>query len=873
MNNIEISFEQPWLLLLVIPAFAIILIPFLLLPKKRRGTFQKITPVVLHLFIVSILVLILSGLHFVKSIENQAVMLLLDFSHSTMPVQEFIVAHADEILDAMDEEVPIGVIAFGGEQVYVVEIPGGNPDAPSSGLFDNGQLTASELTARVSEIVTDATDIAGALEYAVQLMPEGLDKRIILLSDGKETDRDALDTARILATQKVRIDAMYFDTTPSDVPEMQISTVSIPEGAYIGDDITITVELESNVVNNAVLKLYDETRLLLEQEISMMPGLYMTELSIPQITSGPHTYQLVLHPEADTVAESNQGYAHIEVAGESSILVIADTLKNAAFLDNILSDGNIVDTTTVFNAPDSILELCNYDEIILVNANYSGLPDGYDQLLHTYVSTYGRSLLTVGGPNTYMFGNMQDTVLEEMLPVSFTLEEESKGESVALMLVLDCSSSMNRNLLSVAKQGAIKCVEAMTDNDYVGIISFNSTARLRSEIIQATDDNKDTLTRAISALTTGRGTYYVEALELAHEKLLVSEAEKKHVIFLSDGEPTDRGYIQAVEAMAEDGITVSTIGLSHSSNSLSNMADTGSGRYYYVQTATDLPDIMVTETEQIAVSNKISGEFTTIVATESELTEGLDVTGLPILTGYIGTTLKEDAVSYLVTDREHPLYATWQYGEGTVAFFASDLYGEWSSRWMADADAQALVKSMVSTSVSDVHSDSAFRMNVELQGKTADIAVHTPTADTGHELTVTAVKGRKKQEYTLKQTDPDTYSGTIEVSESGVYELMIVEEDTLGNVIDYANVPLTVSYFSEYDAFAESGQKLLEDICDTTDGIFADNTAALIDSDFESAKLIYNPMVPLGIFVALLLLADIAIRKIRWKDIRNLFRK
>lgn len=862
MNNIEISFDRPWLLLLAIPAFATILIPFLLLPRKRRCTLRKRVPVILHMMMVSILVLILSGLTFVKSIDNQAVMLLLDFSHSTTSLQEAIADHAEEILGAMDGKVPLGVIAFGGNQIYAVEMHG-----------SNRKITAEELTATVPEIVTDATDINSALEYAVSLMPEDLNKRIILLSDGAETDRDALNYAQYLATQNVRIDAMYFDTTDSHLPEMQISTVSIPEGAYVGDDITITVELQSNVVNNAVLKLYDETRLLAEQEVAMMPGLFMTELSIPKITSGSHTYQLVLHPEQDTVSENNQGYAHIEVAGESSVLVIADTLKNAAFLDNILSDGNVVDTTTVFNAPDSILELCNYDEVILVNANYNGLPDGYDELLRTYVGVYGRSLLTVGGLNTYMFGNMQGTALEEMLPVSFTLEEETEGESVALMLVLDCSSSMNRQLLSVAKQGAIKCVEAMTDNDYVGVISFNTTARLRSEIIQATDDNKDLLTRTISGLTTGRGTYYVEALELAHEELNKATADKRHVIFLSDGEPTDRGYVQAVEAMAEDGITVSTIGLSHSSNSLSNMAESGSGRYYYVQTATDLPDIMVTETEQIVVSNNISGEFATIIAKDSHLTTGISAEDLPVLTGYIGTTIKEDATAYLVSEKDHPLYATWQYGEGTVAFFASDLYGEWSSRWMNNATAQTLVRSMVATTVSEVHKDSAFRVNVDLQGKTAEIAVHTPTINTGNQLTVTAVKGRDQKEYSLKQTDPDTYSGTIEITKTGVYQLMIVEEDTSGTVIDYTQIPLAVSYFSEYNAFTEAGQDLLENLCKTTDGIFTDNISEIVNSDFDSTKLIYNPLIPFGILMALLLLADIAVRKIRWKDIKHLFAK
>lgn len=303
------------------------------------------------------------------------------------------------------------------------------------------------------------------------------------------------------------------------------------------------------------------------------------------------------------------------------------------------------------------------------------------------------------------------------------------------------------------------------------------------------------------------------------------------------------------------------------------MADTGSGRYYYVQSATDLPDIMLTETEQIAVSNNISGEFSPIIAEDSDLTTGISAGDLPILTGYIGTTIKEDATAYLVSDKEHPLFAAWQYGEGTVAFFASDLFGNWSARWMQNATAQNLVRAFVSTTVDEVHNESAFHVNVTLRGKTAEITVDTPTTNTDHKLTVTAVKGNKQSDYTLSQTDADTYEGSIKVTDSGVYDLMIVEKDSSGTVVDYAQTFLTVSYFSEYNAFATEGQTLLANLCEATGGLLAGNISEIVNSDFDSIQLIYNPLIPLGILVALLLLADIAIRKVRWKDIKNLFKK
>ena len=62
------------------------------------------------------------------------------------------------------------------------------------------------------------------------------------------------------------------------------------------------------------------------------------------------------------------------------------------------------------------------------------------------------------------------------------------------------------------------------------------------------------------------------ALELAREQLSDADAEVRHVIFLSDGEPSDDGFLDIVEDMAEEGITLTAIALGYSSPVLSSMA-------------------------------------------------------------------------------------------------------------------------------------------------------------------------------------------------------------------------------------------------------------------------------------------------------------
>ena len=143
------------------------------------------------------------------------------------------------------------------------------------------------------------------------------------------------------------------------------------------------------------------------------------------------------------------------MSGESTVLIIADTLRNAQPLADLLSQENKVTTTTAIHAPSTLVELCKYDAVVMSNVYYYALPNGFEKILQEYVGSHGRTLVAVGGKDTFMYGEMQDTLLQDMLPVTLSLEGSVGGNSVALMLVLDCSSSMVGGNLSVAKQGAI----------------------------------------------------------------------------------------------------------------------------------------------------------------------------------------------------------------------------------------------------------------------------------------------------------------------------------------------------------------------------------------------------------------------------------
>ena len=855
MSNIDFTFEHPLCLLLILPVLAIVLLPFFLMPKKRRYTVKRIVPLVLHCLLAIALVLILAGFAVVKQVNEQAVVLLVDLSYSTESVEESMRSHAKELLEKIDETAPVGVVAFGENQIYCVKLDDGSRSL---------QLEKPEV---------EATDLEQALNYAASLAPDDKALRIILLTDGKQTDGDAENAAYELASRGIRLDAVYYDTTKLATPEVQIGSFSAPEGVYKEREATLSAELMSNTDCHALLQLYENDSLLLTQECAVKAGSNMVEMTVIPQDAGTYTYRLTLQVPDDTVAKNNEAFTCLPVAGQSSVLIIADTTQNAKTLEAVLSTENKVTVATARTAPTTLVELCKYDAVVLSNVQYYSLPAGYERILQTYVGGYGRTLLAVGGRETFMYGDMQDTYLQEMLPVTLELDGSTEGNSVALMLVLDCSSSMNGERFMIAKQGAIKCLDAMTDNDYVGVISFSKTPNLDASLTRADANNKAELTRTISALELGRGTYYTEALELAKTELAKSDANVKHILFLSDGQPSDNGYYTVAAEASEQGITVSTIGLGYSSYILSGIANYGTGRYYYVSSAEELPDIMLSETEQARVSSLIVGDFVPVIKEQSELTESVADAPLTPLGGYLGTTLKENATAYLTTESGHPIYAVWKFGTGNVACFTSDLNGTWSNRWLAEDVGRTLTLGMIKTTVPAVHSESSLATEIETNGKNVKVSVKTASGATDNVVALTVTRNGESTPYTLTQVYPGRFEGSVPLGESGTYELYITESDAAGNLVDELHTAMAISYSKEYDCFAKGSAQYLHSLCEITKGELFTDIGKLARVKAEGVRIVYDPIIPFAILLAVCLLADIAVRKIRWKDLKGYYLK
>ncbi|MFR5794291.1 MAG: hypothetical protein ACLUI3_01080 [Christensenellales bacterium] len=60
---------------------------------------------------------------------------------------------------------------------------------------------------------------------------------------------------------------------------------------------------------------------------------------------------------------------------------------------------------------------------VLMNVHAGDLPEGWDDVLRQAVENHGRSVLTTGGENTYLYGGMKDSGYEALLPIRMSVEK------------------------------------------------------------------------------------------------------------------------------------------------------------------------------------------------------------------------------------------------------------------------------------------------------------------------------------------------------------------------------------------------------------------------------------------------------------------
>lgn len=901
MTNFKIIFSNPWLLLLLIPAIGLTLLTYFRMNKRYRFTRNHITSIVLHMVIMVLSIAVLAGMIFGYSIPNNdnEIILLVDASYSTSDSEDEVDEFIRDVIDSTDTMFELGIVTFGFDQVYASELSS-----------NTSETYTNYIKAELPD--TSATDIASALTYASTLFRNPESAKIVLITDAIETDGAATNVIKSISAQGIMVDTVYFPDDQDDgKSEVQLNSLAeIKDKIVVGQKFNFDLSLQSSYEGSAKITPYDNGVAGEAIEINLKEGVQNVTIPYAFVVPGMHVMSFEIESEDDTLAQNNTYLSYFYLDIYDKLLVIESIENESASLCDMLKDElnvkvlNIEDTE---NLPKTVDDLRAYDEVILCNISNADMPEGFDQILFTYVNDIGGGLFTVCGnketpdsgdewtANAFTFDDMNNTLYQQMLP----LQAINYTPPVAVMIIIDTSGSMwyagqekyEESKLYYAQQGAEACLSALSERDYVGVMTLGTSFSEEIELTPRTQREK--ILSAIALLSEKEenlngGTNFSLAFERAGKALLANTSvERRHIIVVTDGEPgdTEKEYGVFMKENAEAGITMSIVGVQASSSAESLMkkilveyANVPETNFHNVTDIEQVPEAMREDLEVPEIKDVNYKPFTPKITNYNLVVNGIEQENMPELDGFYGVKAKKDATVILMGEYT-PIYAEWKLGRGRVGSFACDLNGTWSADFISSSVGATIVNNIV-TSLFPSENIRTKAIDAEVTGNNylTQLSVFTDLAE-GETIeaivTSPATDEVSEKVQTFTAGASDGYSRfTFAVTTPGIHTIVVNRKTADGTIVATTTIQKVLSYSQEYNVFADTdvAAALCANLAKYGDGEVINTAYEVFDDATKYFERTYDPKIPFIIAVIVLFLLDVAVRKFKFKWIHEIIR-
>ena len=831
----SVEFLHP-LRLLAIPvcAAAVWLICYF---RKSRSRKERISHGLRYAMIL-LAALALAGMSLLTASPDRTAYLLIDVSASVNDEETMRLAR--EAL-AKAGERKTGVIAFGADTAV---------------LRSPGQETLPEVT----DVQADrsGTDLYGALQMAGALMPEDSNGGIAVISDGVLTGEENL----LPAAGGLPVNVLK--TGAREAADAQVTSVTVPTSLYTGQKYTTQVTVHANTAGRATLLLTRDQGETESREVTLRRGENTSAFDSTATGAGVSTVEARVLLPGDAVSANDGGAAYTVIAGEPSVLIAEGQSGAGAQLKSMLeAAGMKVRTVPAAMLPEKAADLMTYHAVALVNVDAGQISDAQTAALDSAAKELGVGVAVFGGDASYALGGYRGSALENMLPVSIDVRNRMDLPTTALVLVIDKSGSMldgeyGVTRLALAREAACSALEVLNERDQAGVIAFDDAGKWVVPLSPVTD--VAAMQEKVATIRSGGGTAFYSPLMMAYSALKNAKAHYRHVIFLTDGEAGDTGYLDLVRQMAEAGITVTTVAVGDGADysGLTKMAEAGNGRMYAAGPFDSLPRIFTKETMLISGAYVQNRVFTPIV-TDSTMT---DFPGFPELGGYLATTEKPLATVSLCSDRKDPVLAWWQYGAGRVACWMSDVQGGWSAAFLSWDQAAEFFGGIVSFILPDRSgagelSLSEGRLIWETETEENDEAL----SEAAHATATLIRPDGTRDTVRLERVSDTRFEGKTDTSQAGAYAIRITAEDGKGRDLKTAESGSVISWTGEYDQRREDSGAL-EKLAAESGGKVTEGPEGLLDfPDTAARKRTDLGPVLIGLAMALFVF-DVAQRRL-----------
>ncbi|MEZ6135193.1 MAG: glutamine amidotransferase [Pirellulaceae bacterium] len=822
MRNISFAFEYPWLLALLLIIPLLWFASFTSLASLGPG--RRLAALLFRSIVILLIVFAIAGIQWVWISDKLSVIYLLDQSDSiARGKRDIMLNYAIESVKRhrQDDRGDLsGLIVFGREAA--IEFPPYYDDLP----FVNG---VESYLGR-----TDATNLESALKLAQASFPEDTAKRVVLITDGIETIGTSSAVAQSMAEAGIGIDVVPIQLEANS--EILVEKVDLPSNIRQGQPF------ETRIVVNRFQEGNDEPvtgrlrllrsvgpreQTLLDEEITLDQDVNVFPVTDSIDQPAGYTYRAEFVPNDplnDSLQQNNRADAFTYVRGKGRVLLIEDWNAPGEYglLIEALRRSDIeVDVQPSDQLFTSLAELQAYDCVILAGvprssgdtaADIANISDEQISMLVSNTEQFGSGLLMLGGPNAFGAGGWANTELEKAMPVDFQIKNKKIEAVGALAMILHASEIAQGNYWQ--KKIGQASLEVLGPMDYCGVLQYGTLGDSwlwgGNNGMLRVGPNRAAMISRMRGMVPGDMPDFAPSMQMALRSLVNTPASVKHMIIISDGDPTPPpGGV--LTQFAANQIKISTVAVgAHGPaghQTLQKIATVTGGNYYVATNPAALPKIF--QREAMRVSRPLvyepEGGAQPQITYPHEIVQGLS-RELPNLKGFVLTSVKDSPLVEVPIRASKPsepenqsILATWTYGAGRTAVFTSDVGKRWANEWTDWSGYDQFFSQLVRWSMRPTTSDAKFSVATNVSNGGVEVVVNALNQDDEFlnflDMQAVAVgPDLKPIPLIMRQVAPGRYVGSFESDNAGSYLVNVIPGPGMAPITTGASVPFSDEY-------------------------------------------------------------------------------
>tara|TARA_Y100000588_G_scaffold378544_1_gene459205 strand:+ start:3773 stop:6235 length:2463 start_codon:yes stop_codon:yes gene_type:complete len=521
------------------------------------------------------------------------------------------------------------------------------------------------------------TNLEKALRVALSSTPVELVSKIVLISDGLE-NQGAVERA-VNSSRQRGVPVSTISLAGKDFSGLKLKSVTAPRQVFRSERFSVDVVVESPSLELVDVSLSVEGKTIGKNKIRLIPGENFLRLNAQLDVAGA----ALIRGQINSENLEDINFEHTVRLSQPRILFVSsDEMERDVHLISVLQAAGFEMERSQNVFPS---DLDSFQIVVANNTHLEGLAEDDKERIEEFIHR-GGGFLQIAGDNSLYLEQVEkvEDPLKKALPAD--LAPPRTPEGTAVVLILDKSSSMEGQKMTLARQSALGVVENLRPIDQVGVLVFDNSFEWAATLQE--NKNPSITKELIAGIIADGGTQIAPALAEAFQSIHSAKAAYKHILLLTDGISEEGDSIAVAKEAAKHKVTISTIGLGQDVNRgyLERVARTAEGKPHFLLDISGLTQLVLKDVMEHTGSSVMERDVLPRITHPVEILNGVLLSEAGPLRGWVKFVSKLEAETILEindADQTDPLLVRWQYGLGRSAVFASDAKQVWATNWVA----------------------------------------------------------------------------------------------------------------------------------------------------------------------------------------------